>query len=96
VPMTHNVGSWPPLVRLFPEPSMVYIECMYLMEIASLAGMEDTTFLSRFLPDAIALQLDAWELDHTATLLTLHVTSAPRSRRWSSVGLGAGTRRGQQ
>jgi transposase len=37
--------------------------------------MEDTTFLSRFLPDAIALQLDAWELNHTATLLTLHVTS---------------------
>jgi hypothetical protein len=75
---------------------MVYIKCMYLMKIASLAGMEDTTFLSRFLPDAIALQLDAWELDHTATLLSLHVTSAPRSRRWSSVGLGDGRRRGQQ
>jgi transposase len=48
------------------------------MTISPLSGMEDTTFLSRFLPDAIPLQLDAWQLDHTATLLTLHVTSTQR------------------
>jgi transposase len=36
-------------------------------------------FLSRFLPDSSPLHLDAWQLDNTATLLTLHVTSTQRS-----------------
>lgn len=40
--------------------------------------MADTTFLSHFLPNAIPLQLGAWQLDTTATLLTLHVTSTRR------------------
>lgn len=40
--------------------------------------MEDTIVLSRFLPNTIPLQLDTWPFDHTATLLTLRVTSTPR------------------
>jgi transposase len=40
--------------------------------------MEDTTFLTRFLPDAIPLHLDSWQLDDTASLITLHVTSTQR------------------
>jgi hypothetical protein len=38
--------------------------------------MEATTFLLRFLPDAIPLHLDSWQLDGTAPLITLHATSA--------------------
>jgi DNA-binding XRE family transcriptional regulator len=37
--------------------------------------MEDATFLTCFLPDAIPLHLDSWQLDDTASLITLHVTS---------------------
>jgi hypothetical protein len=40
--------------------------------------MEETTFLTRFLPDAIPLLLDSWELDDTTSLITLQVTSTPR------------------
>jgi transposase len=40
--------------------------------------MEETTFLTRFLPDAIPLLLDSWELDDTTSLITLHVTSTQR------------------
>jgi len=40
--------------------------------------MEDTIVVSCVKPDAIPLRLDAWPLDHTATLLTLHVTSTQR------------------
>jgi transposase len=48
------------------------------MNIGFLSCREDTIFLSRFLPDALPLHLDSWQLDHTATLLTLHVTSTQR------------------
>lgn len=48
------------------------------MNIGFLSSREDTVFLSRFLPDILPLHLDAWQLDHTATLLTLHVTSTQR------------------
>jgi transposase len=34
-----------------------------------------TTVFPRFLPETTALQRDAWHLDDTATLVTLHVTS---------------------
>jgi transposase len=40
--------------------------------------MEETPFLTRFLPDAIPLLLDSWELDDTTSLITLHVTSTQR------------------
>jgi transposase len=40
--------------------------------------MEETPFLTRFLPDAIPLFLDSWELDDTTSLITLHVTSTQR------------------
>ena len=40
--------------------------------------MEDTTFLTRFLPESIPLQLDSWQFDGTASLITLHVTSTQR------------------
>jgi transposase len=48
------------------------------MNIGFLSCREDTIFLSRFLPDPLPPHLDAWQLDHTATLLTLHVTSTQR------------------
>jgi len=65
-------------MRLFPEPSSTYTERIYLVKVVSLLGMEDTTFLIRFLPDAIPLHLDSWQLDDTASLITLHVTSTQR------------------
>jgi transposase len=37
--------------------------------------MEATTVFSRFLPETPSLQLHSWQLDDTATLLTLQVTS---------------------
>ena len=40
--------------------------------------MEATTVFARFLPETPALQLHAWQLDDTATLLTLPVTSTQR------------------
>jgi hypothetical protein len=40
--------------------------------------MEETTFLAHFLPDAIPLLLDSWELDNTTSLIRLHVTSTQR------------------
>jgi hypothetical protein len=49
------------------------------MSTGFLSCMEDMIFLSHFLPDASPLHLDAWQLDNTATLLTLHVTSTQRS-----------------
>ena len=40
--------------------------------------MEATTVVSRFLPETTSLQLNSWQLDDTATLMTLHVTSTQR------------------
>src|SRR5882724_4289409 len=40
--------------------------------------MEDTTFLTRFLLDALPLHLDSWQLDDTMSLITLYVTSTQR------------------
>jgi len=40
--------------------------------------MEATTVFSRFLPETTALQLNSWQLDDTAMLMTLHVTSTQR------------------
>ena len=40
--------------------------------------MEATTVFSRFSPETTALQLNCWQLDDTATLMTLHVTSTQR------------------
>ena len=40
--------------------------------------MEATTVFSRFLPETTSLQLNSWQLDDTATLMTLHVTSTQR------------------
>jgi transposase len=37
--------------------------------------MEATTVFSRFLPETTSLQLNSWQLDDTATLMMLHVTS---------------------
>jgi hypothetical protein len=39
------------------------------------SSREATTVFSRFLPETISFQLNAWQLDDTATLVTLYVTS---------------------
>lgn len=40
--------------------------------------MADMTFLTRFLPNAVPLQRDSWQLDDTTSLITLHVASTQR------------------
>src|SRR2546430_10178178 len=39
---------------------------------------EATTVFSRFLPETTSLQLNSWQLDDTATLVTLHVTATQK------------------
>jgi transposase len=39
------------------------------------SSREVTTVFSRFLPEPTSFQLNAWQLDATATLVTLYVTS---------------------
>ncbi len=56
-------------------PLGAYTECKDLMKLGSLSSLEDTTFLTRFLPDTIPLHLGSWQFDETTSLITLHVTS---------------------
>jgi transposase len=39
---------------------------------------EVTTVFSRFLPETTSFQLNSWQLDDTATLVTLYVTSTQK------------------